>query len=125
MKHTHHIPNSNYRSISHCAAAILIAISRVMDFRHSALDVTWGSIIGLVFAVYAYLQYYPPLTATNCQVPYPPRDFSYLVRDSVNGDEPGRLESAIGIRPNDQFVYETHAIATGANAYQDKATDTE
>lgn len=112
-----YIPNSNHRSASHCVAAILIAISRVMDFRHSALDVTWGSIIGLVFAVYAYLQYYPPLTATNCQVPYPPRDFTYLARDSqVNGDEPGRLESAIGIRPNDQFVDETHADASGTCA---------
>lgn len=113
-------------------AAILVSISRVTDFRHSALDVTWGAIIGMVFAVYAYLQYYPPLTAANCEVPYPPRDFSYLARDTqvdIHDQEPGQLESAIGIRPNDHFVDEsqTQALAqentTGAYGYQDKSVE--
>ncbi|KAF9580869.1 hypothetical protein BGW38_002321, partial [Lunasporangiospora selenospora] len=89
-------------------AAILIAISRVMDYRHSGVDVTWGSIIGIIFAVFAYFQYYPPLTSASSDVPYPPRNYSKLVRDSHGRvEESSRLENAIGIRPNDSFVDET------------------
>ncbi|KAG0337335.1 hypothetical protein BG004_007682 [Podila humilis] len=89
-------------------AATMVAITRVMDFRHSGVDVTWGSIIGIVMAVFAYHQYYPPLTSTECQRPYPPRDFSHLIRDAHGQtQELGHLESAIGIRPNEEIVDET------------------
>ncbi|KAF9427887.1 hypothetical protein BGZ94_003938 [Podila epigama] len=91
-------------------AAMLIAISRVMDFRHSGVDVTWGSIIGTLCAVFAYLQYYPTLTSANCQKPHPPRDFSYLLRDPQGyTQETSHLESALGIRPNDKFVDESQS----------------
>ncbi|KAI8355763.1 phosphatidic acid phosphatase type 2/haloperoxidase, partial [Mortierella sp. GBAus27b] len=54
-------------------AALLVAISRVQDYRHAAIDVTWGAIIGILTATFAYLQYYPTLTSPYCQVPYPRR----------------------------------------------------
>lgn len=89
-------------------AAILVAITRVQNYRHSGIDVTWGAIIGIIFAVFAYLQYYPVLTAAECHVPFPPRDFSYLVKDSQGRvDESSALENALGIRPNDDFVDES------------------
>ncbi|KAI1306107.1 hypothetical protein EDD11_004851 [Mortierella claussenii] len=82
--------------------ALLIAISRVQDYMHSAIDVTWGSIIGIIFAIFAYHQYYPALFADRSQVPHPPRDFSYLTRDS-NGQtqqEAGHFEHVTGIQRN-------------------------
>ncbi|KAF9945552.1 hypothetical protein BGZ72_001245 [Mortierella alpina] len=89
-------------------AAILVAITRVQNYRHSGIDVTWGAIIGILFAVFSYLQYYPVLTSAECQVPFPPRDFSHLVKDSQGReDESSSLENALGIRPNDEFVDET------------------
>ncbi|GJJ75595.1 diacylglycerol diphosphate phosphatase / phosphatidate phosphatase [Entomortierella parvispora] len=89
-------------------AALLVAISRIEDYRHSAIDVTWGSIIGIFFAIFAYLQYYPSLFSKASHIPHPPRDFSYLTRNSDGrSNEPGCLENATGIRPNHEFVDET------------------
>ncbi|KAI8353603.1 phosphatidic acid phosphatase type 2/haloperoxidase [Mortierella sp. GBAus27b] len=88
--------------------AMLIAISRVQDYRHAAFDVTWGSIIGIVFGTFAYHQYYPALTARKSHVPHPPRDFAYLVHDSQGQiHEPGHLEMVTGIQRNDSFVDES------------------
>lgn len=83
---------------------MLIAISRLQDYRHAGVDVTWGAIIGIITAVFAYFQYYPPLTSARSQVPYPPRDFSYLVDDSHGGAEGGQyLRTGIRTRPNSEF----------------------
>ncbi|KAF9577868.1 hypothetical protein BGW38_006654 [Lunasporangiospora selenospora] len=91
-------------------AAMLVAISRVEDYRHSAFDVTWGSIIGIVFAIFAYHQYYPSLLNLRSHVPHPPRDFSYLVTDSHgNTNEATQLENVTGIRPNHDLVDETRS----------------
>ncbi|KAF9103656.1 hypothetical protein BGX27_010482 [Mortierella sp. AM989] len=89
-------------------AAMLVAISRVQDYRHSAIDITWGAIIGIIFAIFAYHQYYPSITATRSQVPHPPRDFSYLTKDSEgNSQQPGHFEHITGMQRNDSFVDET------------------
>ncbi|KAG0011759.1 hypothetical protein BGZ80_000444 [Entomortierella chlamydospora] len=104
-------------------AALMVAISRVQDYRHAAIDVTWGSIIGIIFAILAYHQYYPSITAARSHVPHPPRDFSYLIRDSEgNTHEAGNFERVTGIQPNDTFVDETRNSSvemTIANARQD------
>lgn len=39
--------------------AILVCVSRTMDYRHHATDVIAGSIIGILGAWFAYRQYYP------------------------------------------------------------------
>ena len=39
--------------------ALLIAISRLMDYRHNPTDVIGGGIIGVLVAWYGYRQYYP------------------------------------------------------------------
>ncbi|KAF9384651.1 hypothetical protein CPB97_005495 [Podila verticillata] len=88
--------------------ALLIAISRVRDYRHSGVDVTWGSIIGIIFAIFAYFQYYPSLTKSASHVPHPPRDFSRPVKDKEgHAHEPGHIEQFTGIEPNEEFVDES------------------
>lgn len=85
-------------------AAILVAITRVQDYRHSATDVTWGAIIGIIFAIFSYLQYYPSLTSKNPHIPHPCRDFSLNNRR----DDVDHLEDAIGIRRNSgEFIDES------------------
>ncbi|KAG0377747.1 hypothetical protein BGX24_005516 [Mortierella sp. AD032] len=88
--------------------AILVTLSRIEDYRHSAADVGWGTVIGIFFAFFAYHQYYPSITATHSHIPHPPRDFSYLVKgNDGNVHEAGRLETLTGIHPNDESVDET------------------
>ncbi|KAF9943348.1 hypothetical protein BGZ67_000027 [Mortierella alpina] len=88
--------------------ALLVAITRVQDSRHAGIDVTWGSIIGIIFATFAYHQYYPVLTAKRCHVPHPPRDFSHSAEDSQGqAQSTSHLEQVTGIHPNDDFVDES------------------
>lgn len=53
--------------------ASLIAASRVSDYRHHWQDVTVGSFIGTVAAVFSYRQYYPSLAALKSDSPFKPR----------------------------------------------------
>ncbi|KAK3826727.1 MAG: phosphatidic acid phosphatase type 2/haloperoxidase [Linnemannia gamsii] len=100
-------------------AAILIAVSRVQDYRHSATDVTWGAIIGIIFAVFSYLQYYPSPTATNSHIPHPCRNFTRHT-SADNNDDVGHLESAIGIRRNSgEFIDESGGQNFGVRGYSD------
>ncbi|KAF2453831.1 phosphatidic acid phosphatase type 2/haloperoxidase [Lineolata rhizophorae] len=52
-------------------AAALIAISRCEDYRHDVYDVTTGSLLGILVALFTYRRYYPPLRARRCDEPYP------------------------------------------------------
>jgi len=51
--------------------AVLIAISRCMDYRHDVYDVSAGSAIGLGVAYLAYRRYFPALGHRRAGVPYP------------------------------------------------------
>ncbi|KAF9913404.1 hypothetical protein BX616_010075 [Lobosporangium transversale] len=59
--------------------AALIATSRVCDYRHHWHDVTIGAIIGSVFAIFAYRQYYPSLAVDKCGRPFAPRVIEELL----------------------------------------------
>ncbi|OUM65104.1 hypothetical protein PIROE2DRAFT_7996 [Piromyces sp. E2] len=50
--------------------AIIVPLTRVMDYRHHWQDVTIGSFIGIFFAVITYFYYYPSLRNPNCDIPY-------------------------------------------------------
>lgn len=63
--------------------AALIAASRVADYRHHWQDVSVGSIIGIIFAVFAYRQYYPSLAAPNSDCPFAPRVMEKLLPTSL------------------------------------------
>ncbi|KAF9158298.1 hypothetical protein DFQ26_007789 [Actinomortierella ambigua] len=53
--------------------AALIACSRVADYRHHWHDVTIGSALGLVCAIFSYRQYFPSLTSHRSDAPFVPR----------------------------------------------------
>ncbi|GKZ23933.1 hypothetical protein AbraIFM66951_009130 [Aspergillus brasiliensis] len=50
--------------------ALLIAISRLDDYRHDVYDVTCGSLLGLTVAYFSYRRYYPALRSITCDCPY-------------------------------------------------------
>lgn len=50
--------------------AAWIAISRVEDYRHDALDVACGSFLGMLTAYFSYHRYYPSLKSTRCDRPF-------------------------------------------------------
>jgi diacylglycerol diphosphate phosphatase/phosphatidate phosphatase len=58
-------------AIAPLLGAALIAISRCEDYRHDVWDVTAGSLLGFVVALFSYKRYYPPLRSRHCGVPYP------------------------------------------------------
>lgn len=52
-------------------AASWIALSRLEDYRHDALDVTCGTALGMSTAFFSYRRHYPPLRSSRCDEPYP------------------------------------------------------
>jgi diacylglycerol diphosphate phosphatase/phosphatidate phosphatase len=54
--------------------ALMIAISRLDDYRHDIYDVTCGSILGLLVAYFSYRRYYPSLRSSGCDNPYDKAD---------------------------------------------------
>ncbi|KAG8722401.1 hypothetical protein FRC08_002882 [Ceratobasidium sp. 394] len=53
--------------------ALLVAISRTMDYRHHWHDVLIGSLVGLALSYFSYRQYYPSLASPFSHRPYSPR----------------------------------------------------
>lgn len=49
--------------------AVLIAISRLEDYRHDVFDVTAGSILGLTVTYFTWRRHYPKLMSAECATP--------------------------------------------------------
>jgi diacylglycerol diphosphate phosphatase/phosphatidate phosphatase len=58
-------------AIAPLVGAALIAISRCEDYRHDVWDVTAGSTLGFLVALFSYRRYFPSLRKRKCDVPYP------------------------------------------------------
>ncbi|KAL7411515.1 phosphatidic acid phosphatase type 2/haloperoxidase [Mrakia frigida] len=79
------------------SGAVLVAVSRSMDYRHHATDIIAGSILGFFIGWYCYRQYYPPLSHPLCHRPYSPR----VPREDEDADAEGGRELA-GLAANGQ-----------------------
>ncbi|BCS20494.1 phosphatase PAP2 family protein [Aspergillus puulaauensis] len=55
--------------------ALMVALSRLADYRHDVYDVTSGTILGSVVAYFCYRRYFPPLRSFGCDTPYSKDDF--------------------------------------------------
>ncbi|KAI0005953.1 phosphatidic acid phosphatase type 2/haloperoxidase [Russula compacta] len=67
-----HVPKA-WISVLPLFGALLVAISRTMDYRHHWQDVLAGSVLGIVTAYFAYRQHFPSLTSKLAHLPYAPR----------------------------------------------------
>ncbi|KIH88749.1 PAP2 domain protein [Sporothrix brasiliensis 5110] len=51
--------------------AAMIAISRCQDYRHDVYDVCTGALLGWTIAYWSYRRYWPHLSSSYCDEPYP------------------------------------------------------
>ncbi|KAJ5732222.1 Phosphatidic acid phosphatase type 2/haloperoxidase [Penicillium malachiteum] len=67
--------------------ALLVALSRLADYRHDVYDVTCGGLLGMLVAWFSYRRYYPALRSIHCDVPYDKTDL--ITREGFGrlGDE--------------------------------------
>ncbi|KAF9893188.1 hypothetical protein FE257_011611 [Aspergillus nanangensis] len=77
--------------------ALLIAISRLEDYRHDVYDVTCGSVLGLLVAYFSYRRYYPSLQSAACDTPYDRTEAGVDGFSKLPGDE----EQGRGFGPRD------------------------
>ena len=56
--------------LSPLLGALMIAISRCMDYRHDVEDVCVGSLMGWVITYWSYRRYWPRLSSGRCEEPY-------------------------------------------------------
>ncbi|OAX82419.1 hypothetical protein ACJ72_03230 [Emergomyces africanus] len=73
-------------SFSPLLGALMIALSRLADYRHDTYDVTIGSLLGISVAYFTYGRYFPALRSADCDTPYnranmPPEGFHPVSRD--------------------------------------------
>ncbi|KAK9369985.1 phosphatidic acid phosphatase type 2/haloperoxidase [Lipomyces kononenkoae] len=55
--------------------ALLIALSRIEDYRHHITDIIFGGLLGALIAWYSYRKFFPHLGNATCHIPFPPPDF--------------------------------------------------
>lgn len=53
--------------------ALLIALSRMADYRHDVYDVTCGALLGFTVTWFSYRRYFRRLRDAKCDIPYPSR----------------------------------------------------
>ncbi|KAL4921497.1 phosphatidic acid phosphatase type 2/haloperoxidase [Aspergillus aurantiobrunneus] len=96
--------------------ALLVAISRLDDYRHDVYDVTSGTILGSVVAYFSYRRYFPPLRSLACDTPYNKDDFGLEGFSKVPDDEEQQLS---GCRISSWTDEESYQLG-GSTSVQDR-----
>jgi diacylglycerol diphosphate phosphatase/phosphatidate phosphatase len=76
--------------------ALMVATSRLADYRHDVYDVTSGTILGSVVSHFCYRRYFPPLRSLGCDTPYSKDDFGPEGFSRVPDDEEQLLSGRRG-----------------------------
>lgn len=84
--------------------ALMVAISRLDDYRHDVWDVTCGALLGMLVGWFSYRRYYPPLRSIRCDVPYDKADIAGLDGFVKLHDEEQALSRPLV--PHDETVHE-------------------
>ncbi|KAK3343110.1 phosphatidic acid phosphatase type 2/haloperoxidase [Neurospora tetraspora] len=73
--------------LSPLLGALMIAISRCMDYRHDVEDVCVGAVMGWVITYWNYRRYWPRLSSGRCEEPYSGMtgEREYAGQGDVNG----------------------------------------
>ncbi|KAL4779783.1 phosphatidic acid phosphatase type 2/haloperoxidase [Aspergillus varians] len=96
--------------------ALMVAISRLEDYRHDVYDVTSGTILGSVVAYFCYRRYFPPLRSIGCDTPYSKDDFGPEGFSKIPDDEEQQLS---GPRAQSWAGEESYQLA-GSMTLQDR-----
>jgi diacylglycerol diphosphate phosphatase/phosphatidate phosphatase len=98
-------------SIAPLIGAALIAISRLEDYRHDVFDVTAGSSLGMLVAIFSYRRYYRSLWHSSCSIPHSSKA-QHARQASVNRsqDEEQPLRDATNFALSDSDDEDTEAI---------------
>ena len=84
--------------------AMLIAMSRMSDYRHDAYDVSVGSILGMLVAYFSYRRYWRPLRDTRCDQPWPsPLSDASARRTGVRERSPPKDEEEAAVQDAGEF----------------------
>lgn len=106
-------------SLAPLLAALLVGLSRTMDYRHHATDVLAGGILGFVLANLAYFLYFPSLSRVDSHLPHLPVDPTAALtsgsRNFANPDEHTATAAATGY-PLVEGAGRTGGVA--GNAYE-------
>lgn len=89
--------------------ALLIAISRLDDYRHDVWDVTCGSLLGLLVSWFSYRRYYPPLRSIRCDTPYDKAEVASLDGFVRLDDEEQALSQPLA-PPDDYTTQDTYQL---------------
>lgn len=92
-------------------AAMLIAVSRLEDYRHDVFDVVVGSSLGLALAYFNWRRYYPALSSRNCATPHPsPVEGNPVAFSRIRDEEEG-LRNAEEFELSDEDAHFSSAAA--------------
>jgi diacylglycerol diphosphate phosphatase/phosphatidate phosphatase len=89
-------------AVSPLFGALLIATSRLADYRHDVYDVTCGSLLGFLLAYFIYQRYFPPFSAPDCDTPYSRGELQALGFRRVAQDEERQLYTVSPSSPEDR-----------------------
>lgn len=94
--------------------ALMIAISRLDDYRHDVWDVTCGGLLGMLVSWFSYRRYYPALRSIRCDVPHDKADPANYDGFVKLADEEQALSRSFS--PSDDADGENYALEeTGAS----------